>query len=124
LVLPPNVAPIQAIVIPCGITAKTPPKDKEIIHNWCLELTDKLKLEGKSRVQADLRYNRTVGWKYCDWELKGVPIRIEVGPKEMATGQVRLVRRDTYEVETCRVHQAASRLALQLIHMQEDMFQR
>jgi len=124
LVLPPNVAPIQAIVIPCGITAKTPQEQKNKIHEACLKLVDKFRIDGRYKVKADLRNNRTVGWKYCDWELKGVPVRIELGPKEIANDEIMLVRRDTSEIQTCESKSIISELTLLLINMQRDMLQR
>lgn len=88
LVLPPHVASIQVIIVPVGITAKTSAEDEEKILAKCSDLAADLIAIG-FRAKADLRDNYTPGWKFNDWELKGVPIRFEVGPKELASNQTR-----------------------------------
>lgn len=100
LVLPPCVASIQGIVIPCGITANMSTIEKELLQNECVKLVDELSKDGKFRVKGDFRNNRTPGWKFNHWELKGVPVRIELGPKDMDKNQVTFVRRDTLQRTT------------------------
>ncbi|XP_018307906.1 bifunctional glutamate/proline--tRNA ligase isoform X2 [Mycetomoellerius zeteki] len=97
LVLPPNVAPIQIIVIPCGIAVNMDEHTKENILKKCDWLVHHLGQEGKFRVKSDCRLNRTPGWKFNHWELKGVPIRLEVGPKDLLKNQVTVVRRDNFQ---------------------------
>ncbi|XP_011063777.1 PREDICTED: bifunctional glutamate/proline--tRNA ligase [Acromyrmex echinatior] len=97
LVLPPNVAPIQIIVIPCGIAVNMDEHTKESILKKCDWLVRHLGQEGKFRVKSDCRLNRTPGWKFNHWELKGVPIRLEVGPKDLLKNQVTVVRRDNFQ---------------------------
>lgn len=92
LVLPPRVAAIQVVVVGVGITAKTSPADQEAILNRCNEIVAGLKAAGV-RAFADLRDNYTVGWKFSHWEQKGVPLRLELGPKDLVAGEVRAVRR-------------------------------
>lgn len=89
LVLPPKVASLQVIVIP------VPYKDADTqgIIDACLATVEKLTKSG-IRVEADIRDNYSPGWKYSNWEMKGVPLRIEIGPKDLANKQVRVVRRD------------------------------
>ncbi|KAI3944016.1 hypothetical protein MKW98_015168 [Papaver atlanticum] len=89
LVLPPKVASKQVIVIP------VPYKDADTraIYDACFETARELNRAG-FRAETDLRENYSPGWKYSHWELKGVPLRIEIGPKDMARNQVRVVRRD------------------------------
>ncbi|RZC51873.1 hypothetical protein C5167_020298 [Papaver somniferum] len=89
LVLPPKVASVQVIVIP------VPYKDADVqaICDACSETAEELNNAG-FRAETDLRDNYSPGWKYSNWELKGVPLRIEIGPKDMAKNQVRVVRRD------------------------------
>lgn len=94
LVLPPNVACIQAIIVPCGITASTTPQQRELLSTECNKLLDELSKDKTLRVKADFRSNRTPGWKFNHWELKGVPVRIELGPKDLEKNQVTFVRRD------------------------------
>ncbi len=88
LVLPPRVASIQVVIVPVGITAKTTADEEEAIYVKCNELVDTL-AAGGIRAKADLRDHVTPGWKFNQWELKGVPIRFEIGPKELQTGQTR-----------------------------------
>jgi prolyl-tRNA synthetase len=93
LVLPPPIAPIQAIIIPIYDDSNKEDVLKEAD-------TLKAKLKGKFRVDVDVRDEYTPGWKYNHWELKGVPLRIEIGPKEIKDKQIVLVRRDTGQKKT------------------------
>ncbi|KAH7698060.1 Aminoacyl-tRNA synthetase [Aphelenchoides avenae] len=92
LVLPPRVAAIQVIVVPVGITAQTCDDEKKRILDKSTEVASTL-LDGSVRAEADARDNVSPGWKFNHWELKGVPIRLEVGPKDLAKGQVLAVFR-------------------------------
>lgn len=94
LVLPPRVANVQAIVVPCGITAKTTEEQRQEIAAKCEELVATLKKVGV-RARADLRDGYTPGYKFNDWEQKGVPLRLEIGPQDLAKKQTLGVRRDT-----------------------------
>ncbi|XP_011498615.1 PREDICTED: bifunctional glutamate/proline--tRNA ligase [Ceratosolen solmsi marchali] len=95
LVLPPRVASIQAVIVPCGITASTTQEQKERLLRECDKLEEELKRSGKLRVKGDYRDNYSPGWKFNHWELKGVPVRVELGPKDLEKGQVTFVRRDS-----------------------------
>ncbi|KAG9004725.1 hypothetical protein FRB93_010216 [Tulasnella sp. JGI-2019a] len=94
LVLPPRVASVQVVVVPCGITARTSDTDRAAINSGCQELVDRLTKIGL-RARADFREGYTPGYKFNDWELKGVPIRLEVGPSDLQKKQTLSVRRDT-----------------------------
>ncbi|KAI9178824.1 ribose-phosphate pyrophosphokinase 1 [Blastocladiella emersonii ATCC 22665] len=94
LVLPPRVAQVQVVLVPCGITVKTTPEQRAAITAYLNEVAATLKAAG-IRVKADLRDNYSPGYKFNHWEMRGVPIRLEVGPKDMAKDQVLSVRRDT-----------------------------
>ena len=85
IVLPPNIAPIQVIIIPIKITPE--------ILNYCTKLKEDLE-KNDIRVKVDDRDSKSVGWKFNEWELKGVPVRIEIGEKEMTTGELSVSRRD------------------------------
>ena len=82
LVLPPKVAAIQVIVIP------VPYKDADThaIFEACAATVNIL-VESGFRAEADFRDNYSPGWKYSHWEMKGVPLRIEIGPKDLANNQ-------------------------------------
>jgi len=92
LVLPPKVAPIQVVIIPIYHSdeeRETVLEESRNIEKWLL---------GPSiRVHLDDRDQVTPGFKFHDWEMKGIPIRIELGPKDLNEGKVILVRRDTGE---------------------------
>jgi len=90
LLLPPLIAPIQVVIVP--VVGKD---DKKIIKK--VEETEKLLRENGFEVNVDDRKEYTPGWKYNYWELKGVPIRIEIGPVDVKKKQVVVVRRDTWK---------------------------
>uniref|UniRef100_A0A669AW03 Bifunctional glutamate/proline--tRNA ligase n=1 Tax=Oreochromis niloticus TaxID=8128 RepID=A0A669AW03_ORENI len=94
LVLPPRVACLQVVIIPCGITATLPEQEKEALLAQCTKYLKRLQ-EAGIRVKSDPRDNYSPGWKFNHWELKGVPIRLEVGPKDMQQKQCVAVRRDS-----------------------------
>lgn len=94
LVLPPRVASVQVIVIPCGITAKTADEERDGIYAACESLAGTLKKAG-IRARADVRDGYTPGWKFNEWEQKGVPLRLEIGPVDLKKDQALGVRRDT-----------------------------
>ncbi len=90
LVLPPNVAPIQVVIVPI------PQKDEEserAVRRYVKEIADELRNEG-FRVEVDEREELTPGAKYYYWELRGVPFRIEIGKKEVESDSVTVARRD------------------------------
>lgn len=94
LVLPPQVASLQVIIVPCGLTVNLSENEKEKLLKMCKNFELELKESGV-KVEGDYRDNYSPGWKFNHWELKGVPIRIEIGPKDVQAGQVVAVRRDT-----------------------------
>ncbi|KAK9303850.1 hypothetical protein QLX08_004581 [Tetragonisca angustula] len=122
LILPPNVACIQAIIVPCGITANTTPQQRELLFSECNKLLDELSKDKTLRVKADYRNNRTPGWKFNHWELKGVPIRIELGPKDLEKNQVTFVRRDNFERVFANRAEVITALHTLLIDIQANMF--
>jgi prolyl-tRNA synthetase len=87
LVLPPKIAPIQVVIVPILFG-----KEDDKVLAKARELKELL--SPSFRVHLDDRAEMTPGWKYNDWEMRGVPLRLEVGPKDIAKGQVVLVPRD------------------------------
>ena len=87
LVLPPAVAPIQIVIIPVN-------QQKEGVLEKAYELKERLK--GKFRVKVD-DSNNSAGWKFSEYEMKGVPLRLEIGPKDIENDQCVIVRRDNRE---------------------------
>uniref|UniRef100_A0A9J8DMD9 Bifunctional glutamate/proline--tRNA ligase n=1 Tax=Cyprinus carpio carpio TaxID=630221 RepID=A0A9J8DMD9_CYPCA len=123
LVLPPRVACLQVIIIPCGITATLPEAEKELLFAQCSKYLSRLQ-KADIRVKTDLRDNYSPGWKFNHWELKGVPIRLEVGPKDLKQGQFVAVRRDTGEKLTVPEADAEKKILNLLEEIQNNLFKR
>ena len=115
LVLPPEIAPVQVMVIPIQ-------QHKEGVLDKAAELKDMLKQSG-FRVKMD-DSDKSPGWKFSEQEMRGIPIRIELGPKDMEAGKCVLVRRDTREKIECALENAAETAAELLKTIQKDMFER
>ncbi|KPV64038.1 MAG: Proline--tRNA ligase [Candidatus Bathyarchaeota archaeon BA1] len=92
LVLPPKVAPYQVVIVPIFYKEV----ERDIILNKAREVLKKLEENGITTILDD-RAEYTPGWKFNEWELKGVPIRIEIGPRDVERKQVVVARRDTFE---------------------------
>jgi prolyl-tRNA synthetase len=114
-VLPPAVAPIQVVVIPI------PHKEleKQIVKT-SQDIVGKLK-EANIRVELDLRGDLTPGAKYYYWELRGVPMRIEIGPRDLKNNEATIVRRDTFEKQTCKIAELVTVVEKTLEAMTKDM---
>lgn len=121
LVLPPRVSKIQAILIPVGITAKMSAEDKEKHAKKVEELRVALKSK-KVRVDVDDREGYTPGYKFADWELKGVPLRLEFGPKDASNNWVTYARRDTGEKGTIPIAELETRVPELLETIQRDLY--
>ncbi|MFF2530826.1 proline--tRNA ligase [Brevibacillus sp. DP1.3A] len=117
LVLPPRMAPTQVIMIPVG-----PMKLREKVMEAFDPLFDEIKAAGV-RVRADLR-EETPGWKFNEWEMRGVPLRLELGPRDVENGQVILARRDTGEKVTVSLEGIAQTVVQLLEEIQQNMFQK
>lgn len=92
LVLPPNLAPIQVVIVPIY---KTEEQLDQIIEKATV-IINQLKSKGIS-VKLDHRTTHTPGWKFAEYELKGVPIRLAIGPRDLENGTLEIARRDTLE---------------------------
>ena len=117
LKLPPKVAPVQIIIVPIMFdkTKKEVLKKAESIRTI---------LKKDFRVEIDIRDGYTPGWKFNEWEMRGVPLRLEIGPKDMKQGQVMLVRRDTGEKVAVKEEQLAETVKELLDNIQENLFTR
>ena len=116
LVLPPKLAPIQVVVVPI-LKAEA---DNAAILAAAYRTAEPF-AEGVE-VKVDDRDNVSPGWKFNEWELKGVPVRIEIGPKDLEKGQVVVVRRDTGQKTPIRQEEAAVRVEAILEDMQQSLF--
>jgi prolyl-tRNA synthetase len=119
LILPPRVAPVQVIVVP--IPARS--EDDTARVSEAVASVLRALLGAGVRAEADWSDKRP-GWKFNEWELKGVPLRLEVGPRDLANGQVTLVRRDTRAKEQVGVEGAAARAYDLLGEVQTGLFER
>jgi prolyl-tRNA synthetase len=115
LVLPPRVAPTQVIIIPIGSGKK-----REIVLNKVDDLVTDLKRE-EVRVRTDVR-DETPGWKFNEWEMRGVPIRVEIGPRDLENNQVIIARRDTGEKLTVPIDQLIETVKGLLNEIQTNMY--
>ena len=102
IVLPPKIAPIQVVIVPVPYKGK----EKEI-NQACMDVSDTLKDAGY-RVELDFRGELTPGNKFYYWELRGVPVRVEIGPRDLANDVVTIVRRDTLKKQTWKMDDVVS----------------
>jgi len=115
IVLPPKIAPIQVAVVPVPYKGK-----EEQVNQACADVAAKLKDAG-FRVELDLRGDLTPGNKFYYWELRGVPIRIEIGPRDLANEVVTIVRRDTLKKQTWKMAEVASAVQTFAEEMTDDL---
>jgi prolyl-tRNA synthetase len=117
LILPPRLAPYQVVVVPIWR------KDTEkAAVSAVVERVEKM-LKGKVRVKVDLSEN-TPGWKFNEWELRGVPVRMEIGPRDVQNNSVVLVRRDNRVKEQVSLEALETRLPALLEEVQKALLQR
>jgi prolyl-tRNA synthetase len=102
IVLPPIIAPIQVVVVPVPYKGK-----EQEVNQACTDVANTLKKVGY-RVKLDLRADLTPGNKFYYWELRGVPIRVEIGPRDLTNEVVTLVRRDTLKKQTWKMDDVVS----------------
>lgn len=112
--LPPAIAPYQAVLLPIAA-------HKGGVMEKCGEIYKQLKAAGL-RIRLDDRDNVSPGWKFNEWELKGVPLRIEVGPRDIENGVVTCARRDTNEKFTLPMEGLAEKVKEVLADIQKGMF--
>src|SRR5438874_2450993 len=117
LILPPRVAPYQVVIVP--IWRKE--ADKVAVNELVTRIEKMLK--GKVRVKVDLSDN-TPGWKFNEWEMRGVPVRMEIGPRDVQNNSVVLVRRDNRAKEIVSLDALEERLPMLLEEVQQALFQR
>ncbi|CDS92588.1 MULTISPECIES: proline--tRNA ligase [Sphingobacterium] len=119
LVLPPMLAPIQVVVVPIFKTAE----EKQAIDTFIDALSTELKSKNIS-VKYDDRDTQRPGFKFAEWELKGVPLRVAIGARDMQNGTVELARRDTQTKETVEQDGLGDRIERLLNEIQENIFKK
>jgi prolyl-tRNA synthetase len=118
LILPPRVAPYQVVIVPISV------------GNWKDTVLPKAEAIRKDltargvRVHIDAREGQRPGWKFNEWEMRGVPLRMEIGPKDLEKSQVVLARRDTREKTFALMDGLTETVAEQLRAIQDALFQR
>ncbi len=116
--IPPRIAPTQVIVIPIG-----PPKTRERVIEAAGEVMERLRTAGV-RVRMDAREDLSPGWKFNEYEMRGIPIRLEVGPRDLDAGQAVLVRRDNGEKIPVALDGLEARATALLAEIQQSLFDR
>ena len=116
LVLPPKVARIQVVIVPILFD-----KTKAQVLKEAVLLQKKLEKKGFS-VHLDAREEYSPGWKFNEWEVKGVPVRLELGPRDLEQKQAALVRRDTGEKQALPLAGIEKEVDLILQQMQADLY--
>ena len=119
LVLPPKLAPIQVVAIPIYKTEE----ELELIEEKFKSLGNSLKALG-IRFKFDGDDNKRPGWKFNEYELKGVPIRLAMGPRDLENGQVEIARRDTKEKSSVPVEGVVEHIAALLHEIQSNLLER
>jgi len=117
LVLPPKVAPIQVVIIPIYYSKE----DKENVLQKACKIKDSLS-NNDIRVHLDDREQLTPGFKFNDWEMRGIPIRIEIGPKDIAKNQIVLARRHNQTKISLDIDGLTEKTLSELKNIQKEMF--
>jgi prolyl-tRNA synthetase len=118
LILPPRVAPYQVVIVPIMKGAS-----RDSVLAKAAEIRKELTTAG-IRVMLDDRETQTPGWKFNEWEMRGVPLRLEIGPKDLEKSSVMLARRDTREKSSAPMNGLASHVQQMLETIQKALFDR
>ncbi len=118
LVIPPKLAPLQVVIVPIWRTDE----EKSLV----LEKLEKVTAGWKTQIRfkIDDRDNYRPGWKFNEWEKQGVPIRLEIGPRDLQNGEIILVRRDTSEKKAIAIDSVFDEIRTTLKTVQKDLYQR
>jgi len=115
LVIPPKIAPTQVVIVPIYKD-----KDKKNVLNEAKKILQKLSKE--FLVEFDDREGYTPGWKYNEWEMKGIPLRIEIGPKDIEKESVVVARRDTGEKVQVKISSLSDAIGKEIEEMHERLY--
>lgn len=119
LVLPPSLAPIQVVIVPIFKNSEQLGKISEVVN----DLQTKLRKKGIS-VKFDDRDTQSPGWKFAEYELKGVPVRLAIGPRDLENGTVEVARRDTKEKEVLSLIDIETKIPHLLEAIQNNIYQK
>jgi prolyl-tRNA synthetase len=118
LIIPPKIAPHQVVIVPIFYG-----EEQRAVIAKAHELKEMLQKSG-IRVKVDDRDEYTPGWKFSEWELRGVPLRLEIGPRDLASGEAVLVRRDSREKVKTSWNALPQRTSELLESVQRSLFER
>ena len=119
LVLPPKIAPIEVVIVPIYKTDE----QKESVLNYCADLKKRLEAR-RMRVKFDDRDTQKPGFKFAEWELKGVPVRIAAGPRDVENSSVEIARRDTLEKTSVAIDNIEDYITNLLEEIQNNIFKK
>ncbi|MEI6748169.1 MAG: proline--tRNA ligase [Bacteroidales bacterium] len=119
LILPPKLAPIQVVIVPIHKNEEQLAQITQTANKIC----DELKKNG-IRVKYDARETYKPGWKFNEYEFKGVPVRLAIGPRDLENGTVEVARRDTLEKASYQLIDIATKIEHLLESIQKNMFQK
>ena len=119
LVLPPKLAPFQVVIVPIYKGEEQLAQISEVV----LKMKKAMEAKGIS-VKYDDRDNQRPGWKFAEYELKGVPVRIAIGGRDLENGTVEVARRDTMEKETLQQADIENKIEHLLEQIQENLYQK
>ncbi|KAF1349003.1 prolyl-tRNA synthetase 2 [Delphinella strobiligena] len=121
LVIPPRVAETQVIIVAVGITAKSTDEDRAKLYDAVEDMKNQL-IDAGVRAESDLREGYSPGWKFNQWEMKGVPLRFEFGPKDAEKNVVTAARRDNGAKSEISISDLTTATPELLETIQSDMF--
>jgi len=119
LVLPPKLAPIQVVVVPIYKTEEQLEEIRQVVDQFSVELKAK-----NISIKFDDDNQTKPGWKFAEYELKGVPLRIAIGPKDLEKGHVEIARRDTLEKQFITLDHVSTEVEKLLEDIQRNLYQR
>jgi prolyl-tRNA synthetase len=117
LIIPPKIAPLQIVIVPIFFNDD----DKKNVNNMAIEVQRKLE-QAQLSCFHDIREQFTPGWKFNEWELKGIPLRIEIGPRDFREKKVVLVRRDNGEKLSVKYEELIDHVKNVLEQIQNNLF--
>ena len=119
LILPPNLAPIQVVMIPIFNNEKEYKKINNAFNKIASQLDNK-----NISYKIDNRKNNKPGWKFAEYELKGVPIRLALGPKDLENNTIEITRRDTLKKDTTDIKSIQDKISNYLIEIQNNIYKK
>ena len=119
LVLPPKIAPIEVVIVPIYKTDE----QRESVLEYCANIKNRLESR-RMRVKFDDRDTQKPGFKFAEWELKGVPVRIAAGPRDVENNSIEIARRDTLEKTSIAIDNIEDYITNLLEEIQNNIFQK